>query len=392
ASFHEVEHTVVGLVFALGRLLLALFLCTRHDDLATPASERREEKRYVRGDLRRRVLATFFGKVCYWRAATRRERGGGGDAGYFPLDRALGLPADGFSAYLASLMARVATKVSYAQTTLLLRCFLGWAPAHRTVEKVVLGLGKHTQAWFAQAPAPRGDGDVLVIQVDGKSPPTATEAELRKRRGKRKRARVEASPRHRGRARRRRRGPKKRRKKGDKSKNGRMVTTVVMYTLQSGYDVNGKPVLKGPINRWVYSSFAPKRHAFAVARREADRRGFGAGSGKRIQIVTDGDEDLARNAGEFFPEAIHTLDVIHAIERLWTAGRSVHREGSKALASWVGDQKKRLLQGHSRAVLRELGKRLNEIPRTGPGNKGKRKRLKDSITYLEKRAHMMKGA
>ena len=90
-------------------------------------------------------------------------------------------------------------------------------------------------------------------------------------------------------------------------------------------DAEGNPVLKGPVNRRVYASFAPKRHAFAIARREADRRGFTRNSGKPVQIVMDGDEDLERYAREFFPEAILTLDVYHAIEYLWTAGRSLHR-------------------------------------------------------------------
>ena len=206
-------------------------------------------------------------------------------------------------------MASMATKMSYAAAAVMLRCFLSWSPSTTTIEHAVLGLGRRTSVWFEQAPVPEGAGEVFVIQIDGKCPPTATEAELKKRRGKRKPARVSGSPRHRGRKKwkkrrrpkeahdsprhqgrkkRERRGKKKRRKKGNKSKNGRMVTTVVMYTLKKGVDRDGNPVLIGPINRRVYGSFAPKRHAFAIARREADRRGFRQGSGKIIQIVTDG--------------------------------------------------------------------------------------------------------
>ena len=66
-----------------------------------------------------------------------------------------------------------------------------------------------------------------------------------------------------------------------------------MYTLKKGRDEEGKPALLGPINKRVYASYAPKRHAFAVARREADKRGFTKKSRKKIQIVIDGDEDLA---------------------------------------------------------------------------------------------------
>jgi hypothetical protein len=51
--------------------------------------------------------------------------------------------------------------------------------------------------------------------------------------------------------------------------NGKMSTIVVMYTLKRSDD----RLLEGPIKK-VYASYAPKRHAVAVARREADKRGF----------------------------------------------------------------------------------------------------------------------
>jgi hypothetical protein len=175
----------------------------------------------------------------------------------------------------------------------------------------VLGLGRHTADWFEQAPAPEGDGEVLVIMFDGKGAPTATESELSRRRGKRRRQQLPASPRHRGRHRRRRYDKKPRRKKGDKSKNARIATMVVMFTLKRHSNK-----LLGPINRKLYASFAPKRHAFAIARREANKRGFGPGSGKLIQIVTDGDPNFATYATEYFPGAMHTLDVMHVIEKL----------------------------------------------------------------------------
>ena len=402
-SFFELERLLIPAVFALGRLLLAVFLARRHEGLETEPSEIVGGLRYERRTPQGRWLGTFFGKVRYWRTYMYCPSGG-----YYPLDRELGLPADGFSTHVTGLFSRLATTMSYAAAKGLLRGFLCWAPSTTTIEHAVLGLGRRTSAWFEHAPAPENDGEVFVAQFDGKSPPTATEGELKKRRGKRKPALVPGSPRHRGRKRRPRRpkgkqdsprhqgrkkrrlrGKKVRRKKGDKSKNGRMVTTVVMYTLKKDVDREGNPVLKGPINRRVYASYAPKRHAFAVAQREAAKRGFGPGSGKLVQLVTDGDEDLERYGKEFFPEAIHTLDVYHVLEYLWTAGRSLHREGSKPLTEWVDKQRRRLYRGHVRAVLRDLKQALVAVPATGPGNKGKRKRLQGAITYLGKRVHMM---
>ncbi len=101
-----------------------------------------------------------------------------------------------------------------------------------------------------------------------------------------------------------------------------------MYTPRVVTDEKGRRILAGPINRRFYGLYAAKRHAFAFAQREAAKRGFYPGSGRRIQIVTDGDEDLTRYAGEFFPGAIHTLDVMHVMEHLWEAGGCLYKEGS----------------------------------------------------------------
>lgn len=159
-----------------------------------------------------------------------------------------------------------------------------------------------------------------------------------------------------------------------------MGTLVVMYTLRRKGDL-----LLGPINRWCYVSFAPKEHAFQIARREADKRGFSPSSGHLIQLVTDGDLDLDCYARRYFPEAIHTIDVMHVIEKLWKAGECLYQEGSKELERWAKRQKSRLYDGNVAKVVAELHRKLEEIPRTGPGNKGKRERLTSVIKYIEKR-------
>lgn len=384
-TFFDFERALIPIVFALGRLLVALFLCRRHEDLAVPVHEVRDGCRLQRVQAQSREIATFFGKSRFWRTYMRGERG----TGVYPLDELLRIPIDGFSVGLTSLMTRIATKVSYGQTCLLLRCFLGWAPSQTTVERAVLGMGKATTEWFKTAPLPEGDGSVLIIMIDSKATPTATESELAKRRGKRRERLGGRSPRHRGRAKRKGWAPKRRRKKGDHSKNGRAATLVVMYTLQPVTLPDGTRRLEGPINRRVYASYARKKYAFVVARREADRRGFGKDSGKRTQIVIDGENVLAKYAKKWFPEALLTLDIIHATEYLWKAGRSFYREGSHALAAWVATQKARLYKGRIRTILHELETALREISKTGPGTKGKRERLATAIGYLTKRIDMM---
>jgi len=374
-TFFAFETQLVPKVLALGCLFVRLFLCMRQEQFQ--ATYPQPQDGYKQVGPHSRLLGTFFGKVRYWRTYLYRK-----GAGYYPLDVELGLTRDGFSMGLRSCATRIATKVSYAQTTLILSMFLHWTPAQESIEGMVLGLGQHTAAWFESAPAPEGDGEVLVIQIDSKATPTATEAELEKRRGKRAPNPHPGSQRHRGRATRQRRGSKRRRKKGDKAKNGKMATIVTMYTLRRSADGQ----LEGPINKKVYASYAPKRHAVAMARREANKRGFGPQSGKLVQIVTDGDNDLQRYIEELFPEAIHTIDVYHVTEYLWEAGECLYREGSAELTEWVETQKGLLYEGRAAEIVMEIDTRLVQLD---PGKPSTRKRLQKVREYINKRVDKM---
>jgi hypothetical protein len=377
-SLGEVERDLIGRVFTLGRLLLAYFLA-RRQERSGKAVASWLRRGFRRRGKERKHLSTYFGRVTFWRTYVRKA----GGKGLHPLDHVLALTADGFSLLVMSLSARLSTLVSYEQVTGLFLQFLSWSPSKTTVEKAVLGFGRYSQQWFESAPPPEDEGEVLLIHIDSKAVPTATHEELEKRRGKRRKEGRAPSPRHRGRAKRARRGPKRRKKKGDKSKNGKAATIVVMYTLERSRDNKGKEVLLGPLNKWVYASYAPKRHAFAIARREADKRGFPRGCGKTIQLVTDGDEDLERYAKDFFPEAKHTVDIMHVLEYVWEAGRFVYKEGSEELAAWVKIQESLLYKGKARRVVEYVW----EIRRQA--RREHRKRVEQIYDYLDKRVRLM---
>ena len=381
-SYEGFEVVLIAEVFRLGRLLVALFLCLCEQRMPVATKERRGQELYRRQPKKSRLLGTFFGKVRYWRHYLQQTNGRSG--GFYPLDVGLGLLADGFTLGVLSRAVQLATRMSYAAATLLFSRFVGWSPSHKTIERAALGLGRYTAEWVEQRPAPADDGEVLVVQFDSKATPTARQHELELRRGPRRPNPYPDSPRHRGRDRRWHLGSKPRRNKGDKSKNGRMTTIVVMYTLRRDVGPDGELVLKGPINRWQYASYAPKRHAFAIARREADKRGFVAGSGKHVQIMTDGDPDLEHYAREFFAEAQHSLDVIHVVEYLWKAGACIHREGTHALRGWVEKQKDRLYSGKAPLIVRAL--RASETLASTPK---KKERLGQIANYLAKRLEMM---
>ena len=385
-SFMVFETALKEKLDAVGRATTELFLMQAEERVAAASKDGVQYgDRFLRPapQLQARNLTGRFGVVRYFRTYLRENRAGR-RRGFHPLDVTLGLSADRFSWNVLSLSARLATKQSFAEARATVGLFLPNAPSTEVIEQTVLGLGKFTAEWFENLPAPEGDGEVLVVMIDSKGAPTATDQELRRRRGKRGRCQAAPSPRHRGRHRRGLYPKKPRRKKGDKSKNAKMATLIVMYTLR-----RSGPHLLGPINRWVYASFAPKEHAFQIARREANKRGFAPESGRLIQIVTDGDLDLDCYAKRYFPEAIHTIDVMHVIEKLWTAGECIHPEGSRELKRWVDLQKKRLYHGAVAKIVTELRCQLDQTPRTGPGNKGKRERLTNVLRYIEKRIDRM---
>jgi hypothetical protein len=327
---------------------------------------------------------SWFGSVRYWRTYMLEKKDApGGGHGFFPLDQELGLTSDRFGFNMLAVVVRLATTLSFATAKSTAELFLPEVPSTEVIEQATLGLGRFTSKWFEYASAPDDDGDVLVILFDGKGTPQATEEELEPRRQPWKDRPRASSPRHRGRHIRGTRPKKKRPKPEDKSKNARMATMVVMYTLRTvGTE------LHGPINKWHYASFAPKKHAFAIAWREARKRGFDPDGDDVIQIVTDGDPDLARYTKLFFPKAIHTLDVIHVVERLWKASACLHEAGSEAQEKWVEEQKDLLYAGRVKEVIAELRAQRRRLSRSKK-NKKRRKRLKDHIDYLKKRVHMM---
>ncbi len=384
--FAKFEKCLFALLAVLGRLLTRLYLTARHERLDLEPYLR--DGQYRRGETyAERTLKTAHGEVGYGRTQLIRRRGG---AGFYPLDAVLVLTRDGLSPWVMQWVGRLATRMSFAAARSLCQAVLHWSPATETIEQVVLGLGRRAAPFMQQLEAPPKDGEVLVIEVDGKCPPTATAAELSQRRGPRRHRESCGCgcQRHRGKARRRARGSKKRRKKGAKSKNGKEVMLVVMYTLRRSDD--GR--LHGPINKKVWASFAGRKAAALWARAEATKRGFGPDTTKTVQLVMDGAKGLRHNLVPLFPGAIVTLDVCHVVEKLWALGHRFHKEGSAALTAWVEELKALLYCGRAAELVERLRDYQRQVPTHGPSTKGRRQGLKALIGYLAPRLEMMRYA
>lgn len=382
-SFKDLERELHLRVRRAAQHLVILFLCLCEDRIASrlePVFEV-EGRRYKRRPAKARNLMTVFGVIRYFRTYLRGPRVTKGlRRGFHPLDALLGLTKDRFSMGVLALGAYLATKMSFSQARECLVRTTGEAPSTEVLEKAVLGLGAHADPFFEQAPAPDGDGEVLVIELDGKGAPMATPEELDLRRGPRRKA-TKRCGRHRGRARRKEHKRKKQQpgEAKDPRKNAKMATVVVMYTLRRGPEGQ----LHGPLNKRVYASFANKKSAFAFARCEAVKRGFDPDSDdKMIQVLTDGDDDLARLAATTFRHAIHTIDIMHVLEYVWKAARCMYAN-SAAITQFANRQENRLLRGRVDLVINELDTALNRSTTITP--KG-RATIKSSRDYILKRS------
>ena len=366
-------------LLALGRALLALFLA-RSAARPRPATYEQDGARFALDTTTRRnsEVGTRFGKVKFSRAIGRRL-GGRGRAD-LPVDRDLGLCA-GFSLGTVTAITQLCAMLAFGTARRLFAEFHEWAPSPRATLRMVDAVGAEARSFLDAAPVPDDDGEMLVIQVDGRGAPmiTATEAE-RRRMPRRKRR---GTKRH-GRRQRRREHPRPRRKKGDKSKNAKVAFVGVIYTLR-----RTRHGFEGPLNKRLSATFESHEALFRWLHEHAVRRGYGK---KRSFFLADGSEHIWRLQKSYFPDAVPCIDWYHIAEKLWEAGACLHREGSQELAAWVAEQQKRLRRGELAALSTELSRAYSAIPITGPGNKGRRKRLLDIMKHFAEHRHRMRYA
>ncbi|HET7036953.1 MAG TPA: ISKra4 family transposase [Thermomicrobiaceae bacterium] len=84
---------------------------------------------------------------------------------------------------------------------------------------------------------------------------------------------------------------------------------------------------------------------------EAGRQGLATAT--QVLVLGDGAHWIWNLAEEHFPQAVQILDLWHATEHLWAAGRARFGEGDPRVADWVAGTKDRLLAGEVPALLGE---------------------------------------
>lgn len=360
----------------LGRAVMALFLA-RYAARRRAATYVHEGARFALDpETRRRTeIGTRFGKVPFVRVIGRPI--GGRRRTDLPIDRDLGL-CSGFSLGTVTAVVQLCALMAFGTARRLFAEFHEWAPSSRATLRMVDAVGAEARGFLDADAIPDDDGEVLVIQVDGRGAPMISSTEHARRR--RPKQRTKGTRRH-ARRLRRREHPRPRRNKGDKSKNAKIAFVGVIYTLRAT-----RHGWEGPINKRLIATFHSHEALFRWLAEHAERRGYGR---KRCFFLADGSDHIWRGQQKYFPKAVPCVDWYHVAEKLWEAGGCLQREGSAALRQWVQDKQSKLRHGKIAEVLDDLAIAHNAIAKTGPGNKGRRKRLLGIIEYLAAHEHRM---
>jgi len=378
-SLHEVETSLWTALLALGRAMIALYLARV---AARPRAKHyvHDGAEYVLAETASSEIGTRFGKLTFERAVGRRL-GWRRKTCDRPIDRALGL-CGGFSLPTVLAVARLSAQLAFANARSTFGQFCEWAPSQRSTLRMIDAVGAEARPFLEAAPTPEDDGEILVIQVDGGGAPHIDLAELLLRR--RPHVRGDGPRRHRHKQRRGAR-VRPRRNKGDKSKNAKVAFVGVIYTLGP---LDDERTREGPIHKRIYATFESHAALFKWLHHEATKRGYGT---KRTLFLGDGAEAIWDQQATWFPKAEPCIDWVHIVEKLWAAGRCLHREGSKELAAWVNERVRDLRRtSGADKVITTLSAAYASIPKTGPGNKGKREKLLEILTHLAKHQHRMR--
>jgi hypothetical protein len=269
-SAGEVEDALWAALFAIGRALFGVWLVRQAQRWPLGRAYEHEGRPLVVTEVEDAEVGTRFGKVLFARPAGR-ELASPRQARDLPLDRELGLPG-GFSQPVVTLLSRLCSQMAFSQARALFRSIFSWVPSPRAVLRMVDATAARAREFAEQAEVPEDDGEVLVIVVDSKGAPSISSRE-HARRCRTRSERATAKGRH-GRRQRRRQFPKQRRGPGKKSKNAKMATVGVLYTLRRLPD----GTLEGPCNKQVLATFEGDRALFERLRCSAQLicRTFGA--------------------------------------------------------------------------------------------------------------------
>jgi hypothetical protein len=303
---------------------------------------------------RERVLTTIFGVVVVDRLAYRQR----GCSDLHPADAALNLPAEMHSHGLRRLAAVEATRGSFGQAVAAIGRTTRQRVGKRQVEALTVRAAVDVEGFYGQRrPQACADGVVLAMSADAKGV-------VMRREGLREpTAKAQAS-----------RKLSTRLSAGEKSNRKRMAEVVGVFdcvpavrTVDDILPAPGQDVQPGPVTsgKWLSASVEHDAAETITAmfgeatRRDPQHRRTWICllDGNAHQIDRVNAEARARNV-----TVTLIIDFIHVLEYLWGAAWCLYPRADPAAETWVRDQARRVLTGHTDQVITELGTHTSDDP------------------------------
>jgi len=324
---------------------------------------------------------TLFGLTV----VTRLSFGASGiSGGLRPLDAELNLPSRRYSAGLQRRVVHEVAYGSYDHAVERLDSTTGGHVPKRQAEELVVHSAQDFDAFYASRPLAPMSRDLLVLSFDGKGivmRPEGLTPATRKKAEQGRRLRHRVSP-------------------GEKPSRKRMAQVATVYELDAVprtpegiVGLEEGPARPRAQDKRVWATLTTDRRqvtddAFheAVLRDETLSRPW--------VVLVDGDPAQLRYvrdaAAVYGVEPVILLDVIHVVERLWTAAWCLHDQADTAAAQaaeqWVSERLLRLLRGQASL----LAAAIRRSATVRGLSKNKRKGIDQCARYLLKYKHLLR--
>lgn len=282
-------------------------------------------------EYRDKNVLTVLGEVKITRAYYYDRQGG---SGMCPKDKALDIEGTSFSPGVSRIMTRVGTYRSFGLGHEDIKEMAGIDVTAKEIERTCNKLGQEAEAFFNKQASeslkvlPIQSVPKLYVCMDGTGVPMVKK-ELVNRQGKAE----------------------------DGQAKTREAKLGCVFT-QTGLDERGRPVRDEVSTSYVgaiETSEGFGKRMYAEARRR------GVDRAKEVVVLGDGAPWIWNIANECFPGAVEIIDLYHAREHYWKAGRACSGLNKEKLHQWAEDRRKELDAGRPEAVVKAI-KGLSSLP------------------------------
>lgn len=348
-DLESVEMRIRSSMHGIGRNMLGQLL--NEDNGYRGGTFSSGEGRFEFVGYREKEFLTVLGEVRIKRAYYYDKAS---SSGIFPRDKELLMEGRSTTPGVRKIVGRVGAMRPFALGEKDIRELAGLTVNAKDIERISHELGEEVEEFLGREPqaAPENHGNraKFYICMDGTGVPVvARETENRKGKGEDGRART------------------------------REVKLGCVFT-QTGLDAGGRP--HRDEESTTYTGAIETADVFSRRiYKEAERRGMA--NAEQICVIGDGAPWIWNIADEQFHGAAQIVDLYHAREHYWNAGRALIGNGKEALKTWAGGRKKELDNGKVEEVIAAI----KDLPAITEEEKTAKER---EIGYFEKNKERMR--